>query len=354
MPPPPPVSSTRTEIKFFPDFNIPAGQVPQSAGSGITVYITDNTTSTTTTYTVPISGYTAGPHSVLVPIGLGIISGHSYKIAYEGTTGGANNTGGSAQGIMYWDFVGPRGPWGANPPATITLDPEVTITVPNQGWYPGMFDWQITEGSPAYACGRTAITAIPDPALPVTLLSFTATLQNTETVLLQWSTAMELNNDYFTIQRSVDGVNFEDLEVVDGNGTHNGILNYQRYDYHALSGISYYRLKQTDFDGRISFSSVATISNTGSGVSFALYPTLTTSGSQITVKVTGVGPNEKVSIVMYDMLARNIYNYMFTTDASGNILSTITLPQVMTQGTYVAEASFQNREPVRAKLVVVQ
>lgn len=325
-------------------------RVKTATATNVTLYLDDLTTpALSTTRTVSVSGYTVGTHSVTVLLGgYSVIAGHNYRISYEGTAPFSNEN-----GIMYWDFVGPRGGW-LGPPAVITKDPEVTITVPNQGNYPGIFNWQITVGSPAYACGRTAITAIPVPPLPITLLSFTATLQNSETVFVQWSTAMELNNDYFTVQRSADGITFYDISVVDGNGTNNGILHYHDYDYHALSGISYYRLKQTDFDGTISYSSVATISNNGGGVSFIMYPTLTTSGADVNVVVSGVGANEKVSIAIYDMLSRSISNYTLTADASGNIISTITLPSALTQGTYVAEASSQNHTPVRTKLVVVQ
>lgn len=94
--------------------------------------------------------------------------------------------------------------------------------------------------------------------LPIELLFFNATLSN-EHVDLNWSTASELNNDYFTIERSNDGVNWEKINETNGAGTTTQRTNYSAIDERPLQGISYYRLKQTDFDGKYSFSNIASV-----------------------------------------------------------------------------------------------
>ncbi|MEQ9166592.1 MAG: T9SS type A sorting domain-containing protein, partial [Fulvivirga sp.] len=84
--------------------------------------------------------------------------------------------------------------------------------------------------------------------LPIELLAFSA-IVNEIRVELDWSTASELNNDYFTIERSSDGLSFEPVATVTGAGNSSETLNYSFVDRNPLFGKSYYRLKQTDFDG---------------------------------------------------------------------------------------------------------
>lgn len=90
--------------------------------------------------------------------------------------------------------------------------------------------------------------------LPVELISFTADAVNNQSVLCRWTTATEINNDYFTVERSQDGMNFEPIGTVDGAGNSTSILQYQHPDHNPYRGISYYRLQQTDFDGQFSYS----------------------------------------------------------------------------------------------------
>ncbi len=94
--------------------------------------------------------------------------------------------------------------------------------------------------------------------LPVILVSFTATPEN-GTVKLDWETSEEINNDHFTIERSVDAVNWQDLQSIAGSGNSNTDSYYTAYDAHPLSGISFYRLKQTDMDGRDTYSFIRSV-----------------------------------------------------------------------------------------------
>ncbi len=88
--------------------------------------------------------------------------------------------------------------------------------------------------------------------LPIKLLSFNAKPDN-GSVRITWSTAMELNNDFFTIERSEDGQYFEELGTVTGAGSTNERQDYEFYDDNPLSGTSYYRLKQTDYNGEYEY-----------------------------------------------------------------------------------------------------
>ncbi|WP_420577393.1 T9SS type A sorting domain-containing protein [Ekhidna sp.] len=108
--------------------------------------------------------------------------------------------------------------------------------------------------------------------LPVSLIDFTG---NTEgnSVRLNWSTATETNNDYFFIERSSDGMNFSELARVAGAGNSDKVINYTLKDTHPLSGISYYRLSQFDYDGQFERLGTIRISTQHSDVhSILVYP----------------------------------------------------------------------------------
>jgi hypothetical protein len=85
--------------------------------------------------------------------------------------------------------------------------------------------------------------------LPVELTAFRVSMEN-NAVACSWRTETELNNDFFTIERSLDGIHFEPLAILKGAGTNYTPLTYKIYDYDPyLDVVSYYRLSQTDFNG---------------------------------------------------------------------------------------------------------
>lgn len=98
--------------------------------------------------------------------------------------------------------------------------------------------------------------------LPVNLLSFTG--ENQELVnVLEWKTASEMNNDYFTLERSEDGINFEPIGTIQGAGNSSQTLHYQFIDqletWNPEPATLYYRLKQTDYDGRYEYSNIIAV-----------------------------------------------------------------------------------------------
>jgi hypothetical protein len=86
-------------------------------------------------------------------------------------------------------------------------------------------------------------------SLPVKLLSFEATPAN-GSVKLSWKTASEKNNNFFTLERTADGKTYQAIGTVPGAGTTVNVSSYAFEDTNALKGRSYYRLSQTDFDGK--------------------------------------------------------------------------------------------------------
>ncbi len=94
--------------------------------------------------------------------------------------------------------------------------------------------------------------------LPIKLMSFDADLNN-GVVELNWKTAAEINNDYFTIERSTDGKKYTEILRQRGAGNSTQTLYYADKDETPSKGYNYYRLKQTDFDGHYSYSEVKTV-----------------------------------------------------------------------------------------------
>jgi hypothetical protein len=96
--------------------------------------------------------------------------------------------------------------------------------------------------------------------LPIKLVDFTASIVREEkAVLLDWQTESEVNNDFFIIERSSDGYNWNSIHKASGAGSSNSLLRYEYLDENPLSGISYYRLKQTDFDGEYEYFPIRSV-----------------------------------------------------------------------------------------------
>ncbi|MBB3700632.1 T9SS type A sorting domain-containing protein [Flammeovirga yaeyamensis] len=93
---------------------------------------------------------------------------------------------------------------------------------------------------------------IEDPDLPVTMGDFKVTKNNAD-VTLYWSTYTELNNDYFSIERSIDGKQWKEIGKLKGYGNSNHEIEYEFIDEQPYLGTAYYRLKQVDFDGQFEY-----------------------------------------------------------------------------------------------------
>ncbi len=137
--------------------------------------------------------------------------------------------------------------------------------------------------------------------LPIELLSFTATPIGSKQVLCQWVTASEKNNDFFTVERSVDGHNFEKVGIVDGAGNSNGYLNYTLPDQYPYKGVSYYRLMQTDFDGRFSYSEIVAVNfKTGN---FSIFPNPSAEYAYLNFYSVST---EEININIFDLSGRSV------------------------------------------------
>jgi hypothetical protein len=108
-------------------------------------------------------------------------------------------------------------------------------------------------------------------SLPIELTSFNASISD-DKVLIVWSTASELNNQFFTLERSKDGLTWEQIYTCNGVGTSTKTHYYDYYDNDDINGQEYYRLKQTDVDGTTIISDVRTVQYTKNDTLLLVYP----------------------------------------------------------------------------------
>ena len=143
-------------------------------------------------------------------------------------------------------------------------------------------------------------------ALPIQLLSFDAKCMNNN-VDLNWSTATEMNNDYFTVERSTDAATWNFVKKVSGAGNSNSVLNYTTKDADPLKGISYYRLKQTDYNGQSeSFNAVAVnCDEESSQVNITYYPNPFTSE---VFAVINNSTSENATVNVYNIFGSKVYS----------------------------------------------
>ncbi len=120
------------------------------------------------------------------------------------------------------------------------------------------------------AFGPFTLSPLISP-LPVELLSFDAQLKDGK-VDLAWITASERDNDYFTVERSADGLTYTELSRVEAIGNSALTTAYAAVDASPLDGLSFYRLRQTDMDGRYTHSDAVPVLNKAVGAEPLLYP----------------------------------------------------------------------------------
>lgn len=187
----------------------------------------------------------------------------------DGTRSGVTNLGDLrvghySSGTSQWEDEGNGGTSGAAAAGTVTSAAAVTSFSP------------FTLGS----------FSVANP-LPVELLSFEVE-ERGDAAVLSWSTASEINNAYFAIERSETGRHFEKIGVVNGNGNSTAIHNYQFIDESPLIGTSYYRLRQVDFDGRFEYAHVtATFFRLGLG-DINIYPQPVNDFGAMTIDLSGL------------------------------------------------------------------
>ncbi|MBI2966459.1 MAG: T9SS type A sorting domain-containing protein [Bacteroidetes bacterium] len=181
--------------------------------------------------------------------------------------------------------------------------------------------------------------------LPVGLLAFTGEHKN-HVNILYWETGSETNNDFFTIERSVNGWEFTELGNIDGSGISNQPHNYQFTDDAPVEGLNYYRLKQTDFDGNFSFASnivVLKTNNKTGETAFMIFPNPATNSISL-VNRSGIGQTTIIEIK--DISGRILLNTRSDlSNGSNPVIAEISLTE-FPEGIYFLTVFTDDRCPV--------
>jgi acid phosphatase type 7 len=210
----------------------------------------------------------------------------------------------------------------------------ITVTPPL-----GTTNYTVTDN---YGCVTDNITVNVLSMLPVDLSRFTVNLVK-DKVNINWTTASENHSRYFTVERSMDGANFEQLARVQAAGTSSDSRNYSATDNHPLRGNSYYRLIQTDVDGRMKMSDIKKISN-ASGSSFDAR--LAISGNVVTISLLST-QRDKISLRIYDMSGREVDAKSWSVD-TGSTQGQIRL----SRGSYILTFRTGSNESIVRKIVI--
>jgi hypothetical protein len=150
--------------------------------------------------------------------------------------------------------------------------------------------------------------------LPIELINFEVKPVSQDYVNISWQTKSEINNDYFTIEKSKNNIDWKDLEFISGSGNSSSNLTYSAKDNSPFIGVSYYRLKQTDFNGQQTFSEIKRINlKSYSDNPVNIYP------NPSDQKITVIGNIDQVNqITIFNVLGENLTNQVSITKTSQN------------------------------------
>ncbi len=202
----------------------------------------------------------------------------------------------------------------------------------------------------------TLASSDEESPLPVCLLTFQAEVVNGK-VNLQWITATEINNDFFTIQRSKDGENFEKVNEVPSKaeyGYSNSVLFYEEWDENPYQGISYYRLKQTDFDGKYEYSDIIVVNvdtTLKRELSVDLYPN-PNRGRMFYLRLRGFEAHEELSFVITDVIGNVLHSETIQVRSSGSGVFEIFPQQTLERGVYVLSCTSCKHGKINIRMIV--
>jgi len=156
--------------------------------------------------------------------------------------------------------------------------------------------------------------------LPIVLTDFKATCDGGG-VKVDWSTASEINNAFFTISRSADAITWEPLTVVAGAGSSNQALSYTYTDTRPLEGTAYYRIHQTDYDGTTEYFDPVSISCDAEAQNghVTVYPNPVE--EQFTVSITTGTGDQNAVVELYDITGKKVASRQIQTTAGQNMVA---------------------------------
>ncbi len=209
----------------------------------------------------------------------------------------------------------------------------------------GTFDANFTSAGGFWVAQMaTFISTSSTIILPVELLSFAGHCNN-NSITLEWSTGSETNNDYFTVERSLDGSFWSEIGTIKSQGNSSAVQNYSFTTVITKNDVSYFRLKQTDLDGKSNYFNTIQVNNCNiNSTEINIYPN-PSNGIAVFGKVP-LPANQTYSIEIYDY-AGNVISRL-TSDQPG---FTVNFPHILPSGVYYARFSSVGFSAVKSFLV---
>ena len=187
---------------------------------------------------------------------------------------------------------------------------------------------------------------ISERSTQTTVKDFQANTQS-DAVTLEWDTATEVNSDYFTIERSVNGQHYEVIGMVKGNGNSSETTSYTFKDTNPLEGKAHYRLRNITFAGEeIIHKELITNRNVIHDEAFRVFP-VSAEGKRIIEVISSVRDNEKVEIIIVGLEGNIAYE-----GAVSDHNATIALDDDVQPGVYMVQLNTGNIQ--KTKRIVIQ
>ncbi|MGB0888064.1 MAG: T9SS type A sorting domain-containing protein [Vicingaceae bacterium] len=220
--------------------------------------------------------------------------------------------GGGSPNVLNWNFAHSSNPtWGdgAGPGYncnlytfcyTADVDATCNVNTGLQNSISATDDGVGGGGGGAVNANNITVGSTSPTVLPVELITFSASPKEKNgkyAVILNWRTATEINNDYFTIERSSNGRDFEEVAKVSAVGNSSDINNYITVDEKPYEGLSYYRLKQTDFNGKFEYFDLVAV-NISNVTDLKVYPNPVS--SEMTISMRSKLDNSFVKLNIYN------------------------------------------------------
>lgn len=206
----------------------------------------------------------------------------------------------------------------------------------------------LTSFSPFTFASDTVSTSGVTP-LPIELLMFSAQLNGT-VVDLNWSTASETNNDFFSIEKTADGIHFEVVGTIQGAGNSTSVFNYSFMDVSPYSGVSYYRLKQTDYDGHVSYSNLSAVNfEKQTDLFVAVYPN-PSDGNTFNLLLNS-DHSEDVLTIVQDIYGNKIYSKVIAVSQNSENIYPVDFSQKLISGVYTI--TFYSNSGTNSKRLIV-
>ena len=187
-------------------------------------------------------------------------------------------------------------------------------------------------------------------SFPVELIKFSAK-SNADKVTILWSTASEQKASYFTIEKTKDFLTYETVIVINGSGNSSSVIDYETIDNSPFLGVSYYRLKLSDYNGDFIYSSFVAVEIINANTfSFELYPN-PSSGENINLLLNSE-TNQEVLVVVYDYSGKESYSKVIITSTKGENVYAVDPSSKLGSGVYMITATSQQN--IYSKRLIVK